>query len=48
MQLNYLDVYSPHPLQDFSLTSGARKNKRTELDDRRLTLWHEKVGRQKH
>jgi len=31
-----------------SLTSGCRKNKRAELDDRRLTLCHEKVGGQKH
>jgi len=27
-----------------SLTSGGRKNKRTELGDRRLALCHEKVG----
>jgi len=27
-----------------SLTSGGRKNKRTELDDRRLTLRNAKVG----
>jgi len=26
-----------------SLTSGGRKNKRIELDDRKLTLRHEKV-----
>jgi len=29
-----------------SLTSGGRKNKRTELDDRRLTLCYAKVGGQ--
>jgi len=27
-----------------SLTSGGRKNKRTELDDRRLALCYEKFG----
>jgi len=27
-----------------SLTSGGKKNKRTELDDRRLTLCHAKLG----
>jgi len=31
-----------------SLTSGGRKNKRAELDDRRLTLCRAKVGGQKH
>jgi len=32
-----------------SLTSGDKKNKRTELDDRKLTLGHAKVnGGQKH
>jgi len=35
---------SPSTRSLLSLISGARKNKRTELDDRKLTLWHEKVG----
>jgi len=37
---------SPLSVILLSLTSGGRKNKRTELDDRRLTLCYEKVGGQ--
>jgi len=38
------DVSLPSTSGLLSLTSGSRKNKRTELDDRRLTLCHAKVG----
>jgi len=45
MQPNYMEVYSPLSTADLlSLTSGGRKNKRTELDDKRLTLCHAKFG----
>jgi len=40
MQPNHFRVYSPGLL---SPTSSSRKNKRTELDDRRLTFCHAKV-----
>jgi len=50
MQPNYLGWLSSSPSTRslLSLTSGARKNKITELNDRRLTLWHEKAEGQKH
>jgi len=45
MQINYLEGLSlPSTSGLLSLTSGGRKNKRTELDDRRLTLCHENIG----
>jgi len=43
MQPNYLEGLSFPGL--LLLTSGGRKNKRTELDDRNLTLCNAKVGR---
>jgi len=45
MQPNYLGVYSPiHCRFVITSASGGRKNKRTELNDKRLTLFHAKVG----
>jgi len=45
MQPNYLGVYSPQTISGLLLlTSGSRKNKRTELEDKRLTLCQAKVG----
>jgi len=47
MRPNYFGGLSPSSTPGLlSLTSGGRKNK-TELDDRRLTLCHAKVGEDK-
>jgi len=40
--------FAPSTQGLLSLTSGGRKNKRTELGDRRLPLCHEKVEDKRH
>jgi len=47
MQPNYRRFIPPSITGMLSLTLGDRKDKRTELDGRRLTLCHAKVGEDK-
>jgi len=45
MQPNYLEVlFLPSTLSFLLLISSGRKNKKTELDDKRLIFCHENVG----